>query len=528
MRDPETEDEEQRKKEKRDVILVDQNFKFAHLYTVDVDQGGKGARDTRRLTSGSFHVSSFDWSPDGRSIVFAHQPDPRINTSFISGDIAVVPADSGAVTQLVTLGGREANPQYSPDGQWVAFTGTGDEPERIGLADVYVVPALGGAPRKLADTPDRSASLLGWSSDGSEVLVSEALGVERHVLAVPLDGSPPRQVTTGEGVLGSVSFDATATRIAFTFQTTDTPPDVFVSAVDSFAMTQISDVHGGVPRPPMGRTEVLNWTSNDGMAVEGLLTYPVDYEEGRQYPLVLNVHGGPSGVFSRSFTGSPSIYMIQTFAQRGYAVLRPNPRGSTGYGKDFRYANFRDWGYGDFDDLLSGVDHVIDLGVAHGDSLLLMGWSYGGYMTSFAVTRTDRFRAASMGAGLPNLVSMVTTTDIDDYLFGHMGAEFWDDYEVYERHSAIYRIKEVTTPTQVIHGAEDLRVPFTQGQEFYRALSRRGVPTEMIVYPRTPHGPREPKFLMDVTSRILTWFERYLRPERPATDDAMDDMIESR
>jgi dipeptidyl aminopeptidase/acylaminoacyl peptidase len=207
--------------------------------------------------------------------------------------------------------------------------------------------------------------------------------------------------------------------------------------------------------------------------------------------------------------------MIQTFAQEGYAVLRPNPRGSTGYGMEFRHANVRDWGYGDMDDLMAGVDHVIEMGVADPDRLLLMGWSYGGYMTSFAVTRTDRFKAASMGAGLPNLISMVTTTDIQDYLAAHLDSEFWEDYEAYERHSAMYRIANVTTPTQVIHGANDLRVPFTQGQEFYRALQRRGVPTEMLILPRTPHGPREPKLLMEVTPRILTWFEKYLPEGSP-------------
>ena len=162
------------------------------------------------------------------------------------------------------------------------------------------------------------------------------------------------------------------------------------------------------------------------------------------------------------------------------------------------------------DDLMAGVDEVIEMGVAHPDSLLLMGWSYGGYMTSFAVTRTNRFKAASMGAGLPNLISMTTTTDIQDYLVAHMDSEYWDDYEVYERHSAMYRIANVTTPTQVIHGAQDLRVPFTQGQEFYRALDRRGIPTEMVILPRTPHGPREPKLLMQVSEFILRWFETHM------------------
>ena len=303
--------------------------------------------------------------------------------------------------------------------------------------------------------------------------------------------------------------------MAFTYQNTHTPADVYVANVGRMDLRRVTNVHADVPRPRQGRTELLTWESFDGRRIEGLLTYPVDYEEGRRYPLMLNVHGGPGGVYTQAFTGNPSIYMIQYFAQEGYAVLRPNPRGSAGYGKEFRYANVQDWGYGDYEDLMSGVDHVIDMGVAHADSLLLMGWSYGGYMTSFAVTRTDRFKAASMGAGLPNLISMVMTTDIPDYLAGHMGGEFWDDYETYEKHSAMYRIANVTTPTQVIHGENDDRVPLRQGQEFYVALKRRGISTEMIILPRTPHGPREPKLLMGVSEHILKWFETHLGKAKP-------------
>lgn len=520
MRDPETEEERERAEEKRDVIMVDQEFKYAHLYAAPFEPDAEEIPEATRLTEGEFHVTGFDVSPDGRRIVFEHQPDPRLNVGSMAGDLSLVEAvgdDVGAVTSLVTLGGVEGAPRFSPDGRRVAFYSTGDEPEPVGMSDLYVVDVSGGEPRRLAATPDRSPSLFRWTGDGSELLVQEALGTTRHVLAVPVDGSEPRQLTRGEGVVGAVSFDREAERMAFTWEDPDTPEDVHVSPVEGFRIGDpLTAVNTGVEIPPMGRTELLTWRSPDGrFEIEGLLTYPVDYEPGRRYPLILNVHGGPAGVYSQSFTGAPSIYMLQYFADLGYAILRPNPRGSTGYGREFRYANVADWGYGDLDDLLAGVDHVIERGVAHPDSLLLMGWSYGGYMTSFAVTRTDRFRAASMGAGLPNLVSMVTTTDIGNYLAAHMDVEFWEDYETYERHSAIYRIAEVTTPTQVIHGAEDLRVPFTQGQEFYRALQRRGVPTEMVVLPRTPHGPREPKLLMAVSPLIHAWFDRWLRAEPP-------------
>ena len=518
MRDPETDEEEKASKEKRDVILVDQNFKFGHLYTAPFDPAATETAEASRVTEGDFHVTGFDWSPDGSQLVFAHQADPRINTGRLSGDIAVVSASGGDVAQLVTGRGIESSPRWSPDGSLIAYASTGDQPEPIGLADLYVVDPETGESRMLQETPNRSVSILGWSADSDEVFLNEFLGTTRHVIAVPVGGGAIRQVTEGAGVVGAAAMAATAGTLALTWQTTDEPAEVHVTGMGAFEPMRVSAVTSDAPRPPMGRTELLSWEAPDGTPVEGLLTYPVGHEDGTRVPLVLNVHGGPSGVFTQSFTGSPSIYMIQYFAQEGFAVLRPNPRGSTGYGKEFRYANFMDWGFGDLSDLMAGVDEVIGMGVAHPDSLLLMGWSYGGYMTSFAVTRTDRFRAASMGAGLPNLVSMVTTTDIGDYLVGHLGDEYFNDYETYEKHSAIYQIKNVTTPTQVIHGAQDLRVPFTQGQEFYNSLVRLGVDTEMIVYPRTPHGPTEPKFLMDVSERIVTWFEKYLRGPRPTAD----------
>ena len=524
MTDPETEEEKKQKEEKRDVELVDQNFKYGHLYAALMTGRYDPDGEDKRLTRGNFHVSGWDWSSSDR-IVFSHQDDPRINTNRRSGDLSVVHLADGTVSLLHGGNGIESTPRVSPDGQTVAFRSTGDQPEPIGLGDVYVMPVMGGERVRLAETKDRSPGILGWSRDGSLVYVAEAERTSRRLFALPADGGDLVELTPGEGVFRSPAVATAADVMAFTHETPETPWEVFAADLGagggmaaSFEPRQLTDLHHGVARPEMGQTRVLTWNSPDGTPVEGLLTLPVGYEEGSRYPLILNVHGGPAGVYSETFTGAPSIYMLQYFAQEGFAVLRPNPRGSSGYGKEFRYANFKDWGFGDMDDLMAGVDLVIEQGVAEADRLYIMGWSYGGYMTSFAVTRTDRFVAASMGAGLPNLISMVTTTDIQDYLAGHMGGDFWEDYEVYEAHSAIYRIAEVTTPTQVIHGAQDLRVPFTQGQEFYRALDRRGVPTEFIVYPRTPHGPREPKFLMDVSERILTWFRAHTPEEE--TDDA--------
>jgi dipeptidyl aminopeptidase/acylaminoacyl peptidase len=512
MSDPETKEEKKSKLEKRHVILVNRQFKFNRLHIIPLSKDEKGKRKSRQITSGRLHVATFDWSPDGKTIAFAHQPDPRINTGFGAGiqDISVVSANGGVILTLVNWPGADNNPRYSPDGRWIAFTSHGGSVESVGISDVFVIPASGGLPRKLAETPDRNAGIIDWSSNGKEVFITESYRTMRRVYAVPVDGKKVVVVTDSDGVIGSVAFDKATDRMAFTYQTPDMPVDVFTSHVRSLKKERLTDIHKGLPRPPMGRTEAIKWKSFDGREIEGLLTYPVGYQKGERYPLILNIHGGPAGMFDRRFTGSAGIYMIQAFAQRGYAVLRPNPRGSTGYGKEFRYANVQDWGYGDYEDVMSGVDAVIKTGVADPDKMAVMGWSYGGYLTSFLVTRTNRFKAASVGAGLPNLISMQLTNDIPGYLTAHFGGEPWDDYTRYEKHSAIYRVKNVKTPSQILHGERDRRVPTSQGYEFYNALDRLGVPTEMVVYPRTPHGPREPKLLMDVTPRILLWFERHV------------------
>jgi dipeptidyl aminopeptidase/acylaminoacyl peptidase len=520
MKDPDTEEEEKKKKEKRDVILVDQNFKYNHIYTVPLNAED---RTVQQVTSGFFHVNAFCWSPDGNTIAFSYAPDPRLNQIYNESDISSVPADSGAITKIVKRPGRDVNPNFSPDGRWIAFESHGGKPEPIGISDLFVVSPTGGQPEALIHTPDRNGHIISWSNDGKFVFVTESARTSRTLYAIPsakrqaVDNVIPNSsgidipaLTSSEGSSSSFSVSNKGDLISYVYEEPNQPEELFIASLNGENPKQLSSINADFNPGKHGKTELISWKSSDGKRVEGLLTYPIDYEEGKQYPIILQVHGGPAGVFGKNYTGQPGIYMTQLFAQKGYFILRPNPRGSSGYGKDFRYANVKDWGYGDYDDLMSGVDYVLELGIADMDNQFLMGWSYGGYMTSWIVSQTQRFKAASMGAGLPNLISMTTTTDIPDYLVAHMGGAYpWENYAAYERHSAIYYFKNVETPTQVIHGANDLRVPFTQGQEFYTSLKMKGVDAEMIVYPRTPHGPREPKLLMDVSPRILSWFEKY-------------------
>jgi dipeptidyl aminopeptidase/acylaminoacyl peptidase len=266
----------------------------------------------------------------------------------------------------------------------------------------------------------------------------------------------------------------------------------------------------------VGRTEVRRWKAPDGREIEGLLTLPVNYEPGKRYPLLLVIHGGPMGVWGQTFVAEPTRYPIAAFAARGYAVLRGNPRGSSGYGKAFRYANFKDWGGGDYRDLMAGVDAMIRLGVADPDRLGVMGWSYGGFMTAWTVTQTQRFKAASVGAAVINLASFTATTDIPSFVPGYFGAEPWDDPELYRKHSPISHVKGVRTPTLIQHGEADERVPIGQGYELYNALKRQGCPVQMVAYPRTPHLANEPRLVLDIMRRNVGWFDRHVPAAAPS------------
>jgi dipeptidyl aminopeptidase/acylaminoacyl peptidase len=216
------------------------------------------------------------------------------------------------------------------------------------------------------------------------------------------------------------------------------------------------------------------------------------------------------GVFQETFVGARGLYPIAAFAAEGFAVLRPNPRGSSGYGKKFRFANYNDWGGADYADIMAGVDHVIGMGVADPERMVVMGWSYGGFMTSWVIGHTDRFRAAAVGAGVTNLWSFTGTADIPSFLPDYFAGEPWQNFEAYAKHSPMRYVDKMTTPTLILHGEADERVPITQGYELYAALKRRGVQTEMVTYPRQPHGPNEPKFVLDIMQRHLELAKKHL------------------
>src|SRR5262249_19366259 len=250
----------------------------------------------------------------------------------------------------------EFSPLFSPDGLWIAYVASDNPPTWGGAATVHVIPANGGSSRPLAETYDhfgRYSELVGWSAHGKRLFFTEARGTVLRRGALPLSGSP-EELTKTDGVFnGGMSLNASRTVFGFGWESLSTAPEAAVSSVDRIDIKTVSRVNADLPKTPLAKTEVVRWKAPDGLEVEGLLTYPVGYERGKRYPTLLVIHGGPMGVFTQSFTANPGLYPVATFAARGYAVLRPNPRGSSGYGKKFRYANYGDWGGGDFKDLMA-------------------------------------------------------------------------------------------------------------------------------------------------------------------------------
>jgi dipeptidyl aminopeptidase/acylaminoacyl peptidase len=328
---------------------------------------------------------------------------------------------------------------------------------------------------------------------------------------MPVDGPPKTVFAPTHGTFSpAISLSRGGAYAGMAIQAPDEPVEAYLMQVSSAKPVRVSAANVDLPKQPLGETRVIKWKAKDGKEVEGLLTLPVNYDKSKRYPLILNIHGGPAGGFGETFIGASGLYPIASFAAHGWAVLRANPRGSTGYGLAFRSANVNDWGGGDFDDLMTGVDAAISMGVADSKRLAVMGWSYGGYMTNWVVTQTSRFKCAAAGAGLSNLISMWGTNDIpstlDDYFEGTWVAQ----PERYIKMSPLAHIGNAVTPLLMLHGEADIRVPTSQGYEMYRALQRKGVPAQMVTYPRTPHGPQEPKFVLDIMQRHIDWVAKYI------------------
>ncbi len=517
--DAPTDAEDKAAKAKNDFRWVDRDPKMDRLHVVSVEKDANGNRQPRVLTPGAMTISPaarpgggmFDWSPDSKSIVFSHRRSPSAD-DWPNADVSIVDVASGTISPLVNSGAAEFAPLFSPDGKSVALVASSNPPNWAGDYRLQVVSVADRKMRLMPETHDHQPTLIGWTPDSANIYFAETWGTANRVSAMHIESGKITDLYSGDELFRAIELNATSTAFGLVRETPQQAPEAAISATSSFRAVRVSAANSHLPQTGLGKVEVLKWKSTDGHEIEGLLTYPADYRQGERYPLLLQIHGGPMGVWMKTYMGTPGNYPNAAFSSRGYFVLQPNPRGSTGYGKTFRHANYRDWGGGDFRDIMSGVDFVIERGLADAERLGVMGWSYGGYMTSWTITQTRRFKAASVGAAVTNLVSFTGTADIPGFLPDYFGGQPWDESSaaLYRERSPVFRAKGVTTPTLVQHGEADVRVPVTQGYEFYNALKQQKVPVEMLVLPRQPHGPHEPRMMLKIMQTNLELFENHI------------------
>jgi len=505
----EDKEEEKRKKEKADYTIIDANPKNHTLYLMALD--GEMPGKPEKLIEAIYHIGDFDWSPDSRYVAFERRPAPEQDDAR-RADLVEVEVATKALREIAATAATELLVGYSPDGRQLALLRSSQTPRPVDGYRLALYSRSDGGIRELPPTFDNRPSPIDWSPDSSRIYYWEPKGTRAALYAMPVDGPPVALYLPQRGRIGPARLNASGTHLGLTFETPEQAVEAYVTDTAAPAkLVRVSEANTALSKPPLGKTELVRWKATDGLEIEGLLTYPVDYRAGARVPLILNIHGGPSGVFGEGFIGAAGLYPIASFAAKGFAVLRPNPRGSTGYGQQFRQSVIQDWGGLDFQDLMAGVDQAIAMGIADPERLAVMGWSYGGYMTAWAVTQTTRFKAAAVGAGITNTVSMYGTQDIPGVFEDYFGGTPWNQPAVYARSSPLNFVHRVKTPTLILHGENDARVPPGQAQEFYRALKRQGVPTRMILYPRTPHGPREPKFQLHIMEQHLEWVEKNLQ-----------------
>ncbi len=512
--EPESDARKTRKERLGDFEIVRGDYTYVHIRTVAVGGPSTAPAAGDALTAGrDFSARDLAWSPDGTRIAFSATATPDLIDGH-TADLFIVDLASKRVARIVDQPGPDGSPEWSPDGAHLAFESA------MGRADYYhangriaVVPAAGGTVRTVTGEFDEDAELLAWRRDG--IYFAGLQKTAAHLFRVDPGGGAVTRLSGPDALMGSsFSLTADARRVAFTAASPTSLAEVFVSALDRFEPRPLTSMTAQVAAWRIGRPEVVSWTSRDGATIEGVLFKPDDFDPGRRYPLLVQIHGGPTGV-DRPVPVGTRYYPIDLWVNRGALVLKVNYRGSAGYGERFRQLNVRNLGVGDAWDVVSGIEALVKAGRVDPARVGCMGWSQGGYISAFLATSTTSCRAVSVGAGISNWATYYYNTDITPFTIQYLGEDPGEDPEIYRKTSPMSYIKEARTPALIQHGELDRRVPIANAYELRQGLEDRGVPVRMIVYKGFGHGISKPRAMRAVMRHNLAWFNHHLWDDPP-------------
>jgi dipeptidyl aminopeptidase/acylaminoacyl peptidase len=483
------------------------------LTTVEINSKDVHSKAMKQVTPADVYVYEYDWAPDSKSWAASAAHGSGDNNWWIAR-LYRIDATSGELHQIYKPKWQIAEPHVSSDGKNVAFIEGLMSDAGLTGGEIYVVPLTGGAERNLTPKISTSISTLAWDSEDSIVFIGNKDGesvsgwgkltpsAHEWGATVPVRGSDLVGLDSNPWV-PAVSFSANGQTLAFVSQSASKPPEIFVG--EKLKWRQLTHVNDGV-RATWGQSKNVSWTNGE-TKMEGWLMFPANYDSAKKYPLIVSVHGGPSWACMSKWTVGEMGDMTAA-SLLGWFVLCPNPRGSYGQGGAFTQGNVKDFGGGDFRDIMAGVDAMIKQYPIDPKRIGIRGHSYGGYMTMWAETQTDRFAAAVAGAGLSDWLSYYGLNDIDEWMIPFFGASIYDDPAVYAKSDPIKFVKKVKTPTLILVGDSDGEVPMGQSVEWYHALETLKVPTQLVVYPREGHLFNDPKDQRDYTLRTLEWFEK--------------------
>ncbi len=504
----EARDEEEKKQHEAgfDAVFVDEGPNgqtegaWRNLWWIDVASG-----EERRLTEIDQRVGSFAVTSDGARVAFTARSENRRNQQYLS-EIFLLDVESGDVRQLTDNRAPEGRLQWAPDDRRLAYTARSDGEWELLLDKPWVMDTETGDRRMISAAFEGNVGSFVWTPDGESLLFGALQRTDRNLYRLDVESGEVTRITDAAGQLSPASFSRDRTRMAYTLEDFLTPPDIWIGTTDGAPGTRLTEANPWIETDiALASAEVIRWRSRDGLEVEGVLMHPAEARVGPG-PLILHIHGGPAGVFTNRFSTQNHVW-----AGLGYAQLMPNVRGSSGYTDELLRGNMRDIGGGDFDDLMTGVDHVVQLGVAHPDSLAVRGWSYGGILGGWTITQTDRFRAASVGAMVSDWTSEYGPGFNHDVRLWYIGGTPWENPEGYRQKSTLTHVANVTTPTLILHGDNDRTHTEPQSMMFFQALKDLGRTVRYIRFPREPHGFREPRHQRTRDVEEIRWIQRHVR-----------------